>query len=250
MHFVQDARGPLPIAHRGDGEHATENTMEAFESAVRLGFRVLETDAHVTADGVLVAVHDPDLRRVAGRPESIAAMTWAELSQVELRGGGRIPRLDALLSAWPDVNFNLDPKCDAVVQALPPLLARLEFPLDRLCLGSFSDARLSRLRARLGAFTSVGPRRLVGYKLRASLGLGLGQPQDTCVQVPVRHLGLTVISPGFVRAVHAAGMKIHAWTINEAAEMHRLLDLGLDGIMTDRPARLKQVFEQRGIWPR
>lgn len=248
VHFVESS-APLPIAHRGDGEHATENTMEAFESAVRLGFSVLETDAHATKDGVLVAFHDPDLSRVAGRQQRISELSWAELSEVELIGGGRVPRLDALFSAWPNVNFNLDPKSDRVAELLPDFLKRLDFPRDRLCVGSFSDARLTRLRDTLGLFTSVGPIALAGFRLRASLGLSLGRPESTCIQAPVRYYGLPVIGPRFVRAVHEAGMRLHAWTINEESEMNRLLDLGLDGIMTDRPALLKRVFQARGIWP-
>lgn len=240
---------PAAIAHRGGVEDGPENTMPAFEGVIRLGYRHLETDVHVTRDGVAVAFHDPDLSRVAGRATRIEDLSWAELSEVRVGGVAGVPRLDELLAAWSDVRINLDPKSDRAVEALAEAVLRTD-SLDRVGVGSFSDRRLARLRARLGArlCTSAGPREV----LRFALGLRLGWPGRgggaRCFQVPARYRGVELVTADFVLAAHAAALPVHVWTVDEPEEMHRLLELGVDGLMTDRPRVLREVLRARGVW--
>ena len=138
-----DHPAPIAFAHRGGALDAPENSMEAFDAAVRLGYRYLETDVHLTADGVVVALHDASLDRVADRSGAVADLTWAEVSGARIDGVGTIPRLDDLLTCFPRARFNIDPKSDAVLE---PLLERLQasHALERVCIGSFSDRRVAR----------------------------------------------------------------------------------------------------------
>lgn len=237
-----DHPGPLAFAHRGGAVDAPENTMAAFTAAVGLGYRYLETDAHLTADGVVVAFHDDALDRVTDTTGFIADRTWDEVAAARV-GGERIPRLDELLTTFPDVRINIDPKHDEVVDPLAELILDLG-AVDRVGIGSFSDARLRRLRARCGPrlCTSMGPAGIA--RLRA----GIGWFDTPCVQVPVRRGRMVIVDERFVRGAHRRGMQVHVWTIDDAGEMHRLLDLGVDGLMTDRPRVLKQVLEERGSW--
>ena len=245
-----DWPGPLAFAHQGahtDGGPG-ENTMAAFEAAVGLGYRYLETDAHATSDGVLVAFHDDHLDRLTDRRGAIADLDWAEVSEARVRDGDGVPLLEDVLTTWPDVRVNIDPKHDAAVDPLVALVRRLGV-LDRVCFGAFSDRRLSRLREALGpgACTSMGPRQ-VGRLVAASRRLPGGTFTAACVQVPVRQNRIPLVTERFLEAAHARDLPVHVWTINDAGEMGRLLDMGVDGIMTDRPDVLKAVLTERGSW--
>ncbi|MCB0999350.1 MAG: glycerophosphodiester phosphodiesterase [Acidimicrobiales bacterium] len=246
-HAFLDWDGPIPFAHRGGASDAPENTMPAFEDAVALGFRHLETDVQVTADGVLVAFHDDDLQRTCGRPGRISQLPWHEVREARVGGVAPIPLLDDLLGAWDDVRINIDCKADAAERALVSTLRRHR-ALHRVCVGAFSDVRIARLRAALGAelCTALGPRHVALLKFGR-----LGRPKrlpGLVAQVPVRQGRLTVTDERFVERAHALGIHVHVWTIDDPAEMERLLDLGVDGLMTDRPAVLREVLRRREHW--
>jgi glycerophosphoryl diester phosphodiesterase len=238
---------PIPFAHRGGASDKPENTMAAFQSAVDLGYRYLETDAHLTADGVLLAFHDHILDRVTDRTGVVAELPWSEVKQARV-DGEPIPLLEDLLGAWPDVRINIDPKHDA---AAAPLVAALERTnaFDRVCIAAFSDRRLSRVRSlsKGRALTALGPTGITRLRL-ASFGARTGRFAAGCVQVPT-HVGKRIlVDQRFVDTAHRRGLPVHIWTIDERARMERLLDLGVDGIMTDRPTILKEVLVQRGQW--
>ena len=251
LHPYLDWPGPIPFAHRGGTSSAPENTMPAFEHAVGLGFVYLETDVHLSADGVLMAFHDPDLSRTCGVDGSIADMTADELAEVRVDGRASIPLMSELFERFPDVRFNIDCKSDAAAGPLAALIRRFE-AIDRVCLGAFSHARLTKLRTLLGPqlLSCMSPQEVVTLRLTGRAG---GQA-DRAAQVPVRYgaasgpTGVTVVTERFVRNAHHRGVPVHVWTIDDADEMHRLLDLGVDGIMTDRPAILRDVLIERGQW--
>ena len=248
-----DHPGPLAFAHRGGAGDWPENTLPAFENAVALGYSHVETDVHVTADGVLLAFHDDRLDRVTDRSGAIVDLPWREVAAARVDGIEPIPTLEELLGTWPDLKVNIDPKADASVDPLIEVIERTG-AVDRVCIGSFSDGRIERARRRLGPrlCTSPGPRGVARLRLAATARF-LPRPQrfaarHGCVQVPVRGGGVTIVEPGFIELCHAVGLQVHVWTIDDAEEMDRLLDLGVDGVMTDRPAVLKEVLQARGEW--
>lgn len=222
--------------------------MEAFEAAVQLGYRYVETDAHVTSDGVVVAFHDDALDRVTDRQGRIAELPWSEVSQAKIDGRAPIPLLEDLLRAWPDLRVNIDPKHDEVVEPLADVLVRTR-SLHRVCIGSFSDRRIERFRALFGddVCTSMGPKAIAQFRA-SSFGIGRRLPAGNCLQVPTHAGRLPLVDKRFLRRAHRSGLPVHVWTIDDAEEMTRLLDLGVDGIMTDRPALLRSVLEGRGEW--
>jgi glycerophosphoryl diester phosphodiesterase len=243
-----DHPGPIPFAHRGGALDAPENSLEAFGEAVDLGFRYLETDVHVTADGVLVALHDDRLDRVSDRSGPISELSWAEVRKATIGDGGTIPRLDEVLTAWPDTRLNVDPKSDAAVDPLVALLRRLR-ATERVCVGSFSDARIQRARQELGdgLCTGMGPRAISRLVL-TSRGLPFNGPVGDCAQVPASFRGVPIVTERFIVAAHEIGVSVHVWTVDDPVEMHRLLDLGVDGLMTDRPIVLRDTLVSRGDW--
>jgi glycerophosphoryl diester phosphodiesterase len=243
-----DHPGPLAFAHRGGAGDWPENTMPAFEGAVALGYQWVETDAHVTADGICLAFHDDRLDRVTDRTGLIADLPYAEVRQARVDGREPIPLMEDLLSSFPDLRVNIDPKHDGAVDALVSVIERTG-SIDRVCVGSFSDARIERIRTALGPrlCTSLGPKATA--RLRGgSFGLPTGTIEGACAQVPHKYKGIAVTDRRFVDRAHAAGLQVHVWTIDDADEMHELLDLGVDGIMTDRPAVLRDVLRSRGAW--
>lgn len=217
--------------------------MPAFAGAVELGYRYLETDVQVTSDGVLLAFHDNDLSRTCGRPGTISGLPWSEVQTARVDGREPIPLLADLLDAFPTVRLNIDCKTDAAVD---PLIAALRHhgALDRVCVGSFSHRRIVRLRKELGAnlCTSMSPLEVARWRF------GLPPAGVPVAQVPVAQGRIPVVTRWTVDLAHRHGVQVHVWTINEPEDMLRLLELGVDGVMTDYPAVLKQLMEQRGEW--
>lgn len=239
---------PIAIAHRGGAEEYPENTLAAFEAAVDLGYTHVETDARITADGVVVAFHDDALDRVSDGTGRLEDLTWDEVSRARIAGRHRIPLLAELLDALPHTFVNIDPKTDGVVDPLAAIITDTG-ALDRICVGSFSDRRIARLRSMLGPglCTSLGPR-AVGALRAASVGVPVGTIVGDCVQVPPSARGVPLVDRRFVAEAHRRSMQVHVWTVDDEVQMHRLLDLGVDGIMTDRPTALREVLRARGTW--
>ena len=251
LHPFLDHGGPIPFAHRGGASAAPENTLAAFADAVALGYRHVETDVHSTLDGVLLAFHDDDLSRSCNDPRRIAEHSADELASARVDGEEPIPRLEEILDTWPDLFVNIDCKADSAVAPLVALLQRRPALLERVCIGSFSDARLDALRRTVGSslLTSMGPRavaRMVGRSNR--LPVGLRSDGARCAQVPVRQGPIRVVTPRFVDAAHAAGIQVHVWTVDDPIEIASLLDMGVDGIMSDDTRVLRSVMVDRGLW--
>lgn len=251
MHPFLDAPLPLPIAHRGGSSDGIENTLASFARAVDLGYTYLETDVRVTADGELVVFHDSAIERVVGDAGHIRELTWVELA--ELRVGGRepVPRFVEVLKAFPDARLLVDPKCDAAVDPLIGAL-RDHDALDRVCVGSFSGRRLRRVRAALGAAvcTSMGPAealrlRIAAWRLAPASTVPAG---PACVQMPVRYGPVPFADERCVALAHSLGLQVHVWTVNDRTTMVRLLELGVDGIITDELEVLRDLLVARGQW--
>lgn len=242
-----DHPGPLPIAHRGGASEHPENTAAAFAHAVSLGYRYLETDVHATSDGALVAFHDNSLDRVTDRTGRISEMRWADVKQARV-GTEPIPLLAELLDSFPDARFNIDMKEDGALEPFVEVLDATK-AYDRVCAAAFSDRRLARFRAMTGnrVCTTLGPVSIARLRF-AAWGLPAGPIAGACTQVPVKRGPVPIVDAGFLRAAHRRDLRVHVWTIDDADEMDRLLDLGVDGIMTDRPSVLKEVMEWRGDW--
>lgn len=249
-----DAPTPLPLAHRGGSllpaNAGIENSLKAFQNATDLGYRYLETDVHCSSDGVVYAFHDDNLQRLTGDASAIRELPSSAIDEARLGGNETIPRMVDLLDALPEARFNIDVKADGAVD---PTLALIESlgAVDRVCFASFSDDRLRRIRARLPhAASSMSPKEVAMLKLGPlasirSYGVKRGA---VCAQVPHRQGSITVVTRGFVDRAHALGIQVHVWTIDDSDEMNELLDLGVDGLVSDRIDVLKDVLIARGQW--
>jgi glycerophosphoryl diester phosphodiesterase len=248
-----DAPRPIAVAHRGGAAEAPENSLAAFQHAVDLGYSYLETDVHVTADGVLVALHDGTLDRVTDRTGKVRELPWSAVQEARIAGTEPIPTLDELFEQFPDVRWTVDAKHGSAVDALIAAIERHRAH-DRVCVGAFSDRRLARLRAALGpsVCTALGPREVARLAVAARrkdpvAALKSVVPVGAAV-VPVGVGPLPLVSARFVEAARAAGLAVLVWTVNDSARMESLLDLGVDGLMTDETSVLRDLLQARGVW--
>ncbi|WP_338485843.1 glycerophosphodiester phosphodiesterase [Streptomyces sp. SCSIO 75703] len=248
-HPYLDHPGPLAFAHRGGAADGLENTLRQFRRAVEAGYRYLETDVHATRDGRLVAFHDATLDRVTDGSGRIGALTWQTVRRARVAGVEPVPLFEDLLDAFPEARWNVDVKEEAALTPLLELIARTG-AWDRVCVGSFSEARVVRAQRLAGPrlATSYGTRGVLNLRLRSWGVPAALRRSAVAAQVPEVQSGIQVVDRRFVRAAHALGLQVHVWTVNEADRMHRLLDLGVDGIMTDHIDTLRGVMEDRGVW--
>ncbi len=244
----------LAVAHRGGAVppeiEGLENTMQAFQHAGELGYDYLETDVHVTSDGVLLAFHDKVLDRVTDRTGRIADTTYAEVQAAVIKESERVPTLAELFDAFPDARFNIDIKAPGAVEPLAAFIQERQ-AWDRVCVGSFSGRRLRLFRRLTGGrvATAGSPGEVLAYKLLPSpVARRLTRDRPRVLQVPHKQGRLTIVTRRLVRRAHRAGVQVHVWTIDDPEEMKLLLDRGVDGLMTDRTDILRAVLTESGRW--
>ncbi|MEU8803457.1 glycerophosphodiester phosphodiesterase [Spirillospora sp. NPDC048819] len=254
-----DHPGPIPFAHRGGADGRPENSLAAFQRAVDLGYRYLETDAHATADGVVVAFHDRTLDRVTDRTGTIARLPYAEVAKARIGGTEPIPRLEEILGSFPEARVNIDLKDAPVIGPLAATLHRAN-AWHRVCITSFSTRRLAQMRARLPLFTdrdvctALDPRGVMALRAKSYGGpaaklIRLAATGVACAQVPYGLGPVPFVTESFIARAHELGLQVHAWTVNDPAAMEHLLDLGIDGIMTDEIVELRRIMMSRNLWP-
>lgn len=254
---------PVVLAHRGDSKRFPENTLPAFRSALEMKVDVIETDVHITKDGIVVIWHDDDLSRLCGEEVAVYEKTYDELLQYDagsfyiddngekpFEGKGiTIARFDELLSLDPNQRINVDmkdPKPE-LVHALAKLLREYK-AAHRVCVASFHSQNIFLLRKIFPeALTSFTSKEVAKYVLSINFGLGfLWKNFPACVfQMPEKEKGIRLLTKRFIRYCHKRGLKIQIWTINEADEMRRLLKMGVDGLFTDDPALLIEVLKNK-----
>lgn len=242
--------GPLPLAHQGGGDEATENSAAAFANAAELGYRYLDIDLQATSDGVIVAHHDDTLDRLTDLTGTVADRTWAELSEARLPNGEPLARFDDLLDAHPEARWNIEVKSAQATGPVVDTVRRRNLD-QRVCLNAFSDLRVFKIRKAARGIEPAYSTPIVAtlwLKLTSYLPL-LPYPTAAHVtQAPVEDRNIPVLDERFVRRAHGVGLWVIVWTIDEADEMTRLLDIGVDGILTDAPTTLRSVLQARGQW--
>ncbi|GAA2246230.1 glycerophosphodiester phosphodiesterase family protein [Herbiconiux moechotypicola] len=253
-----DPARPRIFAHRGLATHATENTLAAFRAAVDTGADYVETDVHASRDGVAVVAHDPTLERIAGRTDRVDSLSLAELRSIDLGDGLGFPTLEEALLAFPDTRFNIDVKSVAAAEPTARAIAATG-AAGRVLLTSFSRDRrraamghLARLLAGSSgrpAAASAAAEEFVPALVAAKLGLvpvarALLREVDA-VQIPTRVGPLRTTTEATIRRLHAAGVEVHVWTINDLDEAAGILARGADGIVTDRADAVLALVERR-----
>ena len=238
----------IGIAHRGGRFSGAENTMEAFENAISLGYKYIETDLHITKDQQLVVFHDYNLDRLTNASGPLHNYTLKELKTLKINNKFQIPSLNDLFKTWPDIFFNLDAKSNEVIIPLSNYLKKNKVS-DRVCVGSFSGSRLKKIRSIFGPklCTSASPLEVLKVRMY-SYGMPITKIEANCLQVPKTYYGIQIVDKLFLKAAKSLGLKVHVWTVNDKQSIEKLLDLGVDGIITDETLLLKNILEKRKVW--
>ena len=233
-----DGNHPRIIAHRGLSLEHAENTVGAFRAALRAGADILETDVHVSKDGVVIVAHDPTLDRVAGRPGLVSDFTAAQLADMDLGFGEGFSSLDEVLTQFPDAKFNIDLKTPAAIEPFVEVI-RSHQAHERVLATSFDDSTRQSVINLLPEVASSASRSVV---VQARLRTWLGLPMDTwrvppeivALQIPPSMYGVALVTPSMLRLARRKNLEVHVWTINNPDDMKRLWQMGVHGIVTDR----------------
>lgn len=256
--MIPVAANPYPIvfAHRGGGDEAPENTMTAFRRLADIGINYLETDVQLTADGQVVICHDDTLDRSYGTEGKVSDYTYEQIQTFRNSAGETMPLLSQVLTELPDLYINVDAKTNEVAEPLVDVLMEHD-ALGRTMIASFSERRLERIRA-VGSpelSTSLGVKAIVNLMMAAetvsnaeSWHVPGPRHHARAAQVPEKTRGIRVVSPRFIATAHTAGLAVHVWTVNDPEQMVRLINMGVDGIVTDVPSVAKHVLQQEGLW--
>ncbi|NOX21905.1 MAG: glycerophosphodiester phosphodiesterase [Actinobacteria bacterium] len=252
-----DGEYPIRFAHRGSRVLWPENTAVAFAGAVDLGYRYIETDVRITRDGVVVVFHDDTLDRTTNGKGPVKDWLFEDIKHLDAgwwfdrdagfpqRGGEAVvSSLDETFERFPEVRFNIDLKGPGMEWPVADVIRRHGRETS-VMVGSFKGRRIGKFRRVTGGAvaTSAGPAAALSLYSASRIGKTVSTAASA-FQVPFDYWGIN-IDEKFVAAAHRCGAHVHCWTVNEAADMHRLLDVGVDGIVTDRPDTLNEVIAQR-----
>jgi glycerophosphoryl diester phosphodiesterase len=252
---------PVNFAHRGGADIAPENTLEGFRNGIRVGAGVLELDVHTTADGHVVVIHDPTVDRTTESSGAVREMTLAEIQSLDAgywfsSDGGRtfphrdkgikVPTLEEVYDEFDGVPINVEIKGErpGIEEAVWQIIEAAHAG-ERTLVVSESMPTIRRFRDVSGGrvATASSSVELIVFYLLTRLGLsGLSRPRYRSLQGPEAYHGVPIVTPGFIRAAHARGLRVDVWTIDTEADMRRLLGYGVDGIMTDQPDVLAKIL--------
>ena len=243
IHPYLNQAGVAISAHRGGSEEAPENTLESFRYAIEVGSSCIETDVQLSADGIPYIFHDDDLSRLLNMDVTFNSLHSNQIEELKLFGSYQIPKLETALTQFPNALFQIDLKTDEVALPAMKVIESLN-AFDRICIASFSSNRLQKVRKEFPETCfSMGPNEILKLLL-SSFGLYNKKVFGDCLQVPIYQYGIKLVTRRFVKYVQSIGLKIHVWTINDVKTMEKLIDLDVDGIITDRPKLLKEVLSK------
>ena len=241
MHPYLDVPGVAISAHRGGSIEAPENTIESFEYSIELGSSYIETDVQLSSNGIPYIFHDDDLKRLFGKNIIFNSLHSDEIDELKLFDKYKIPTLESTLQKFPDTLFQIDVKTDEVVLPTMEVIKKTN-STDKVCIASFSSKRLKQVHKLYPEIClSMGPFEVMKLLL-ASFGLYRNKVPGNCLQIPIYQYGIKLVTKRFINYIHSIGLKIHVWTINDEDTMQKLIDLGVDGIITDRPKALKDLL--------
>ena len=248
MNFLPSDKGFYAFAHRGGTEFAPENTFEAFSNAFEIGYKFLETDVHINADGELMAFHDSTIDRVTNYEGELKNFTSNQLKKIKINDKFNIPFLADLIEAFPSIFFSVDMKSDDTVIPLIKLVNRMGVK-DRICFASFNQNRLKYVRDEYlnKCITSLGPNEIAQTKLFSILGKKI-HIKSKIASLPTSKYKIQLLNKSHIEFLKSLNIKVIAWTINKSEEMKHLINMGVDGIMTDNISSLKKILIKKNLW--
>lgn len=235
--------GLAVLSHRGGALESSENTLDSFSYSQSIGCKFIETDVQVSSDGIPYIFHDNDLKRILNKSIKFSSLSSHEIDNLRIFGSNKIPKLEETLIEFPNLYFQIDFKTDEVAMPALEVIKRTKSN-ERVCIASFNSKRLSLVRENSPELCiSMGPIEVLNTVLSRFKLYGSAIPGD-CLQIPIYYYGLRLVTKKFVDYVQSKGLKIMVWTINDINTFNYLIDLNVDGIITDKPKLLFETIKK------
>ncbi len=242
MKTYLDYSGMAVLAHRGGSLESFENTIESFAYSQSIGCKFIETDVQVSVDGIPYIFHDESIKRLLGSDIIFSSLSSSEIDELKLFDNHHIPTLESVLNLFPDLYFQIDLKTDLVAKPALKVIKKNN-AMHRVCIASFNSDRLKQVNSDYPEIClSMGPMEVIKLLL-SSFGLYKKEISGDCLQVPMYWYGIKVVTKRFINFIHSKNLKIMVWTINDAKTFEKLIDLNVDGIITDKPKSLFKLLE-------
>ena len=232
----------IGLSHRGNSKKFIENSFEAFNSVIQLGYKYIETDLRMTLDNEVIAFHDPDLKRLFNLDLQVKDLTFNEINNLFKEKNSSLLTLEDALKEFPEIYFNIDLKVKEVIENSINLVADLN-AFDRVCFASFRSNHTERvLQNNKNAIVSMGMKDVALFKL-----FNLYNKNIRIIQIPLKWKGINVLTRKFIQKAVENNLLVHVWTINDRKTINNLIDLGVNGIVTDEPELLMEIMKERDL---
>ena len=234
----------IGLSHRGNSKEFIENSFEAFNSVVQMGYKYIETDLRMTLDREVIAFHDLDLKRLFGIDVKVNDLTFNEISILFKEKNCKLLTLEDALKSFPDINFNIDLKDNEVTKDSVDIVSNLN-AFHRVCFASFNSARTKKvLEFNDNAIVSMGMRDVARFKF-----FKIHNKNIKIIQIPLIWKGIKVLTKNLINKAHEKGLFIHVWTINDKKTINKLISAGVNGIITDDPKLLMEIMREKNLVP-
>ena len=232
----------IGLSHRGNSKKFIENSFEAFNSVIQMGYRYIETDLRMTLDKEVIAFHDPDLKRLFNLDLQVKNLTFNEIANLFKEKNCNLLTLKDALRKFPRIHFNIDLKVEEVIQDSIKVVADLN-AFDRVCFASFHSSRTRKvLRHNQNAIISMGMKDVALFKF-----FNLNDKNIKIIQIPLKWKGIKILTRNLIKKANISNLLVHVWTINDRKTINNLIDLGVNGIVTDEPELLMEIMKERDL---
>ena len=232
----------IGLSHRGNSKKFIENSFEAFNSTVQMGYKYIETDLRMTLDKEVIAFHDSDLKRLFNLDLKVKDLTFNEIANLFKEKNCSLLTLEDILKKFPEIHFNIDLKVEEVIQDSIKVVADFN-AFDRVCFASFHSSRTGKvLRYNQNAIVSMGMKDVALFKF-----LKFNNKNIKIIQIPLKWKGIKILTRNLIQKAHKNNLLVHVWTINDRKTINNLIDLGVNGIVTDEPELLMEIMKERGL---
>ena len=232
----------IGLSHRGNSKKFIENSFEAFNSVIQMGYQFIETDLRMTLDKEVIAFHDPDLKRLFNLDLQVKDLTFNEINNLFREKNCRLLTLEEAFKEFPSINFNLDLKVKEVINESIDIVSDLN-AFDKVCFASFRDSHTEKvLQHNQNANVSMGMKGVALFKF-----FKFHNKKIKIIQIPLKWNGIKVLTRNLIERAHKSNLLVHVWTINDRKTINNLIDLGVNGIVTDEPELLIEIMKERDL---
>lgn len=232
----------IGLSHRGNSKDFIENSFEAFNSVIQMGYKYIETDLRMTLDGEVIAFHDPDLKRLFNLDLLVKDLTFNEIANLFKEKNCRLLTLEDALKEFPHVNFNIDLKVKEAIQHSVKVVADLN-SFDRVCFASFHSSHTKKvLHLNQNAIVSMSMKDVALFKF-----FKIYNKRIKVIQIPIKWKGIKLLTRNLMQEAYKNNLLVHVWTVNDEVTINNLIDIGVNGIITDQPELLMKTMKERDL---